>query len=372
MGSWWTGAKPATPRGAQPRGCSSGSVRGAASTARGWASPQPNWTTCAALVPATAATSVEQAQQLGCTIGRFHDSAASFREGIDEVQRFARELTSPTVSRLALLTTLVDLQLRIGDLDAAAAVLAVADELRGELGAVPDWDDAGVDRVHGDLLLREGKAAAAADVARAALAGSRSPRGRSRLWNLLGMASISQGDLAAAYEAFTEELSLSQELGHEPYIASAHGNLAEVAMRRGDEPAAARHQAAALELAVQLGVTVMVAYSLIVAARIEGSHGEWSRAVTLHAAADRLLEETGAALYDDDRRMSDAMLEGPGQGSATTSSTITTPRGERSAPIPRSSGPLRSSVSGQPRTIYASPDRDIVPEGKRESDAFSG
>ena len=80
-------------------------------------------------------------------------------------------------------------------------------------------------------------------------------------------------------------------------------------MRRGDEPAAARHQAAALELAVQLGVTVMVAYSLIVAARIEGSHGEWSRAVTLHAAADRLLEETGAALYDDDRRMSDAMLE---------------------------------------------------------------
>jgi hypothetical protein len=61
---------------------------------------------------------------------------------------------------------------------------------------------------------------------------------------------------------------------------------------------------------MQLGVTVMVAYSLIVAARIEASHDLWESAVTLHAAADRLLDETGAALYDDDRRLSDAMLTG--------------------------------------------------------------
>jgi tetratricopeptide (TPR) repeat protein len=264
-----------------------------------------------ALASATAVTSVEQAQQLGCTIGRFHDSAGSFREGIDEVGRYVRELGASSVSRLALLTTLADLQLRIGDLDGVAEVLAVADSLRDELdGAVPHWDDAGLDRAHGDLLLRQGDAPAAATAARHALSGTQSSRGRSRLWNLLGMAAISQGDLAEAYGAFTEELSLSQELGHEPYIASAYGNLAEVALRRGDESAAARHQAAALELAVQLGVVVTVAYSLIVAARIEASHDHWESAVTLHAAADRLLDETGAALYDDDRRLSDAMLAG--------------------------------------------------------------
>ncbi len=251
---------------------------------------------------------VEVAQQLACTIGRYHDASDTFREGADELERFCADLSAPTTSRVALLTTLADLILRTGQTDRAREVIDDAEHLRDALGSVPTWDDAGVDRVRGDLSIRLGDPAGAAEAARVALDRGLSPRGRSRMWNLLGLAASEAGDLEEAARAFREELALSQERGDDAYIASAYGNLAEAALRMDDLPSAALHQQMSLSLGVQLGLPVTVAFSLIVAARMEAGARRWASATRLHARADAELEETGIVLFEDDRRVSETML----------------------------------------------------------------
>lgn len=52
----------------------------------------------------------------------------------------------------------------------------------------------------------------------------------------------------------------------------------------------------------------MLAYSLIVAARIAGAAGSWATAVQLQAKASAMLEETGQRPYDDDLRASEQLL----------------------------------------------------------------
>jgi hypothetical protein len=116
--------------------------------------------------------------------------------------------------------------------------------------------------------------------------------------------------METAYAAFTEELDLYQAIGNEWGTASAQGNLAEVALRLGDTSAAARHQSASLELAVAQGSTTMVAFSLIVAARLAGLREDWPTACRLHAQGETLLAQTGLELYEDDRRESDELLAG--------------------------------------------------------------
>jgi hypothetical protein len=125
----------------------------------------------------------------------------------------------------------------------------------------------------------------------------------------LGIALLALGDLDGAWDAFTQELEAYRQLGDEVFEASSEGNLAEVALRRGDIPAAARHQRASLALALELGMSVMVGFSLIVAARIATLTGSWSVATRLHAHAELILDKTGIVLYADDRRASDEMLK---------------------------------------------------------------
>ena len=73
----------------------------------------------------------------------------------------------------------------------------------------------------------------------------------------------------------------------------------------------------------------MVAFSLIVAARVAGAEAWWETAVRLHAKAESMLSEVGLVLYEDDRRESDQLMadaldalgedefdESSGQGSA--------------------------------------------------------
>jgi hypothetical protein len=127
--------------------------------------------------------------------------------------------------------------------------------------------------------------------------------------NQLGIASASLGDLDAAWSAFEQEVDAYRQLGDEVYEASAQGNLAEIALRRSDHTGAARHQRACCKLALQLGMPVMVAFSLIVAARIASARENWSSAAELHAQADLVLEHTGMALYELDRRASEEMLD---------------------------------------------------------------
>lgn len=249
----------------------------------------------------------ELAQQIACTIGRYHDTSQTFRDGIDELGRYVDTLSTPTPTRVSLLTTLADLYLRTGNVDAAHVLVAEATALHGELGPT-DWDDVGVDRTMGEVARRSGDLTGAIRIARETLERPLSDRGRSRMYNLLGTTSAATGEFETAYEAFAAELEVNKILGYEGVVASAHGNLAEVAMRLGDIAAAARHQAACLDLAVAQGSTTMLAFSLIVAAHIAGSQGEPAQATRLHAQGEVLLAETGLALYDDDRRRSDELL----------------------------------------------------------------
>ena len=102
---------------------------------------------------------------------------------------------------------------------------------------------------------------------------------------------------------------MARRIGDEHLMAVAEGNVAELAMRRGDTASAARHQAACLDLGLALGRPVSVALSLIVAARLMAATDP-ARAARLHAKAESVLAEKGHRLYDDDLRASQEMLEG--------------------------------------------------------------
>ncbi len=250
----------------------------------------------------------EQAQQVACTLGRYHNDAVhTFLDGIGELTRYVDVLSDPTETRVSLLTTLAFLHLRTDDIETAAWLVEDADALREKEG-VPEWDEVAVDRARGEIARRSGDLEGAVRIARAALERPLTDRSRSRMYNLLGTTFGALGDLEAAREAFSRELELNRAVGYDGYIASAQGNLAEVALRLGDFEAAARHQAACFELAVAQGSVTVLAFSMIVAARLAGHRADWPTAVQLHARGELLLADTGLVLYDDDRRESDELL----------------------------------------------------------------
>ena len=278
---------------------------------------KPRWTSetgvevanLRALVPVLGPVAPEVAQELALTIGRYLDASHAFRAGVEEVTRLAAELPRPSPVLVSLLACLGDLHLRTGDVAAAERVLAEADRVAADVGGPPLWDDVAIERTRGEIDARKGNHAAAVTGAHRALARELSVRGRARMCSQLGVAALAQGDLETAWEACERELAAYVELGDESFQASAHGNLAEIALRRGDDVAAAQHQRACLALALELGAPAMVAFSLIVAARLTANADRWETATVLHAQAETILDAIGLALYDDDRKLSDAMLE---------------------------------------------------------------
>ena len=159
------------------------------------------------------------------------------------------------------------------------------------------------------MATRAGRFVEAIKISDTALSRGLSLRGQARMANLSGIARYSSGDLAGAFDAFQRELDIWIELREEALVASAHGNLAEVALHRDDDREAAHHQRACLELAIALGQPAMLAYSCIVAARLAGRRGEWQRAAQLQAAADATLDRIGLTLYDSDRAAAADLVE---------------------------------------------------------------
>ncbi|MDR9451697.1 MAG: hypothetical protein RI637_10810, partial [Acidimicrobiia bacterium] len=259
------------------------------------------------LVALVGGTQQELAQLVACTIGRYHDASHAFAAGIEEMKRFVDSLPQPSSARASMLATLADLYLRTGDTESATQLVDAADILR-EVHGMPEWDDVGVDRTRGEVARRSGDLPAAIAIARRALDRDLSDRGKLRMYNLLGTTAGALGDMGLAQQSLTEELELNRKVGYEGYIASAHGNLAEVALRLGKISDAAHHQRACLELATAQGSLPMVAFSLIVAARVAGSNQDWATATRLHAKGEAMLTEIGLVLYDDDREESDRLL----------------------------------------------------------------
>jgi hypothetical protein len=84
--------------------------------------------------------------------------------------------------------------------------------------------------------------------------------------------------------------------------------VAELALRAGEVDEAARRQLVALRLGLEHGSMVMVAYSLIVAARFAAGTDEWEDALDLGLAATSMLHTSGIALYDHDQALLDDVI----------------------------------------------------------------
>ena len=175
---------------------------------------------------------------------------------------------------------LADLHLRIGRRAAAKRALADAEALFHEVGALPAWDDAAIERTRGDLRLpirrlRHRRRRRA----QRALAGDLSDAGRARMCSQLGIAAMSPRRRRRRGRRLQQELEAYRRIGDPVSEASALGNLAEVALRRGDlvrgrGPPARR----ASRWRSSSGRRPMVAFSLIVAARIAPVDERWEEA----------------------------------------------------------------------------------------------
>ena len=261
-----------------------------------------------AFVPLVASEAEEQAQELVCSIGQYFYAVNALRDGAGELSGYAADLVRPSGARVSLLARLAMLHLEAGDVEAARTVVADAERVRRSVGGAPIWDEVAVERASGELALRSGDHAAAARLARRTLERQLTPRARARMFNLLAIASYFAGDVSRAVAAFTEELEIARELGDEHLLVVAEGNVAELALRRGEAKSAARHQAACLALGLALGRPVAVAQSLIVAARLTAETAP-ARAAVLHAKAEDVLAENGHRFYDDDLQASQLMLQ---------------------------------------------------------------
>ena len=154
-GSATTGRR-ARPRCASPPGTASGSVRSGGTPRRG--SGRSGWrsTTSGRSSTSWHQRNLPWPRRLAFTIARYHDAMQSFQEGIAELRQDMELLSAPTPAAISLRTTLADLHLRLGQATEAKLALADAEALHHEVGALPEWDDAAIERTRGELACQAG------------------------------------------------------------------------------------------------------------------------------------------------------------------------------------------------------------------------
>jgi non-specific serine/threonine protein kinase len=277
---------------------------------RGWASDVAvDIDNLRALIPLLAVHAQESAQQLAYILARYHDRVDSYRTGIDELTHQIASLPEPTATRVSLFSTLADLHLRLGNIEAARRALSDAEELAAAVGGPHEWDDVAIERTRGEIACRSGNHASAIEAAQRTLTRDLSTRGRARMWSQIGIAAHGLGNIELAHEAFRHEYDLNRELNDDYFVAAAAGNLAEVEMGRGDYTAAARYQQASMELGLELGAPVPVGFAIVVASRLAAMRRDWATAATLHGNFQVVLETTGIVLYDADQRVVDETVK---------------------------------------------------------------
>jgi non-specific serine/threonine protein kinase len=257
------------------------------------------------VIPILANNEPEIAQLLALAILGFLDRDADYISGAREADRYVSELTAHTVARSVLLAQAAGLHHRLGDFD-TEPLLDEAQMLVDELGDEPDWASGSIGVQRTERLAALGQLDAALTIATEALQSDLPDRGRWIWLQEVGLLTM-EDDPAQAVGYYEQALSLIAR--DEPAaMAMSHSNIAEGLMRLGEHRRAAEHQLEALRLGEQLGMPILVGLSLVVAARLRAADGEWKDAIRLHGAADRIIEESGAALYPDDVALSDEML----------------------------------------------------------------
>ena len=246
------------------------------------------------------------AQQLVCSLARYHHAIQTYRSGIEEVTRAVMSLDARTSTRVVMLTSLADLHLRCVETAKAADLLEQAASLADDVGA-PEWNDAAVDRTRGEILLREGMHGEAILVADLALNRGLSLLGQARMRNLNGIARYEAGDFAAAFErcrASSRSTNNSGSRRTSPVRTATSPNSRCTSMT---SRVAATHQQACLDLALEIGQPVLIAFSAIVAARLAARNGDWVLAVRLQSVAERELAAVSHTMYPADQAESAAL-----------------------------------------------------------------
>lgn len=262
----------------------------------------------AAIVRRVDGSRQEQGQRLASLLGLYRDAAGETQLGIDGLAAAAGVLDQDGPDRVGLLATLTRLRLRAGALEAARNSLDEASALAARVGR-PAWDPVGIEWAEAELAIREGRPGDAVSVVRETAVAGLGPEARVTLSSLRGIGSALSGDTEQALAAFSEELAAARESGDVVRVATAESNVAEALLRAGQDEAAVEHQRRALALAVEHGMPRNVAYSLIVAAGRAAALGSWGLAVRLHAQAESILTEAGHALYSDDLRSAEQMMD---------------------------------------------------------------
>lgn len=254
-------------------------------------------------------TDDDLARSLVWSIGQYHDMTSTFRSGIEEIARCVGRRPAPSPVLVALLTLQADLHLRLGEVDAAVALVTQAAAMADEVG-VPEWDDMCLVRTQGEVALRADDPALAARLADEALArGAATKRSEARLWNLAALARYALGDLPGAAAALDHGLAAEEAAGLEAFLVNTHGNYAEMLLELGDAQGAAQHQLAALDLGRSTGQAHVVAFSFMVAARFALEDDNAVDAVRLQAAADVIIAREGHSLYGADQQAREALLD---------------------------------------------------------------
>lgn len=247
----------------------------------------------------------ELVQLLAVTVLGAADASADYVSYQREADAFVSDLADPTPTRALLLAWTAHLHHRVGDFS-TDELLREAEDLVAAVGPEPDWSSGMVGTTRADWFEATGRPDEAIVMAREALERDLPNRGR-RVWlDLLGILLIPDAP-DSAVKVLEEGLALVPS-DHRFRMAAFHSNIAEGLMRLGRYTEAAEHQLQALRVGTQLGIPMLVALSLIVAARLSALSTRWPTAVRLYAAADGIIAQSGTTLHPDDVELCNQML----------------------------------------------------------------
>ena len=238
-------------------------------------------------------------QRLAWSIGRRHELRSAIAIGTEEMAGYLALLPTPTAQRTANLCLMIDLALHHEHSERVDQYLSEARSCAAVAGT-PDWDTTCIEKADGVVALRRDDPELAIEIARAAIDRSATPRSRARLLNLIGIASAERDRVGDAIDALRAELDAEEEAGLELMQCTTRSNLAEALLQAGDLAGAARHQRDVLDEARANQDSTLVAFSLLVAARLCLTAGDASEALVLQTAGTRMLDDAGVALFASD------------------------------------------------------------------------
>lgn len=244
------------------------------------------------------------AQWLGWSLGAFYNLRDLGRAHA-ELSPLIELLSVEGEAVLGFLAIAVNAAAKLGFLDRAEEMLGVADQLRNDMPSVV----IGVGSLANSATLVkvfQGDFEAGHAIAVGALPDADDIE-RLPLFQILGAIQSELGDLDAAGASFDDVRRIAVGLGALDIQAVATGSLAEVKHRVGDLAEARALTGDALAMAHEAGLRAQAAFGIVGVARLTADAGHPAVAVRLHAAAERVLAETGQLLFGIDREISEAM-----------------------------------------------------------------